>query len=144
MVIVFLTYFTWYHHLEVHHVASRGIITNKDLLYSTWNSVQHYVAAWMGGGFGEEWIHVYVWLSPFTILLRPSQHCLLISYTPIQNKKFFKEKFSYSSPVHLPSKKEHFDAFPVSSGKLETWSELQTVPLCWVFRLISTLENHFL
>ena len=23
-------------------------ITNKDLLYSIWNSAQHYVAAWMG------------------------------------------------------------------------------------------------
>ena len=28
-------------------------ITNKDLLYSTWNSVQCYVTAWMGGAFGE-------------------------------------------------------------------------------------------
>ena len=27
-------------------------ITNKDLLYSTGNSVQRYVAAWMGGGLG--------------------------------------------------------------------------------------------
>ena len=27
-------------------------ITNRDLLYSTWNSVQCYVAAWMGGDFG--------------------------------------------------------------------------------------------
>ena len=35
-------------------------ITKKDLLYSTWNSAQCYVAAWMGGGFGGEWIHVYV------------------------------------------------------------------------------------
>ena len=31
-------------------------ITNKDLLYSTWNSAQCYVAAWMGGEFGGEWI----------------------------------------------------------------------------------------
>ena len=29
-------------------------ITNKDLLYSTGNSAQCYVAAWMGGGFGGE------------------------------------------------------------------------------------------
>ena len=42
-------------------------ITNKDLLYSTWNSAQCYVAAWMGGGFVGEWIHVYVWLSPFQL-----------------------------------------------------------------------------
>ena len=32
----------------------------KDLLYSTWNSAQCFVAAYMGGVFGEEWIHVYV------------------------------------------------------------------------------------
>ena len=28
-------------------------ITNRDLLYSTWNSAQCYVAAWMGGSLGE-------------------------------------------------------------------------------------------
>ena len=35
-------------------------ITNKDLLYNTGNSAQCYVAAWMGGEFGGQWIHVYV------------------------------------------------------------------------------------
>ena len=35
-------------------------ITNKDVLYSTGNSAQCYVAAWMGREFGGEWIHVYV------------------------------------------------------------------------------------
>ena len=29
-------------------------ITNKDLLYSTGNSAQCYVVAWMGEGLGEE------------------------------------------------------------------------------------------
>ena len=29
-------------------------ITNEDLLYCTRNSAQCYVAAWMGGEFGEE------------------------------------------------------------------------------------------
>ena len=38
---------------------------NNDLLFSTWNSTQCYVAAWMGGEFGKEWICVYEWLSPF-------------------------------------------------------------------------------
>ena len=37
-------------------------ITNKDLLYSTWNSIQCDLPAWMGEGFGGEWIHVHVWL----------------------------------------------------------------------------------
>ena len=50
-------------------------ITNKDLLYSTWNSAQCYEAAWMGGEFGGEWIHVYVWLSHFALHLKLSKHC---------------------------------------------------------------------
>ena len=50
-------------------------ITNKDLLYSTWNSAQCYVPAWMVTGFGGEWIHVYVLLSPFTVDLKLPQHC---------------------------------------------------------------------
>ena len=35
-------------------------ITNKDLPDNTWNSPQCYGAAWMGGEFRGEWIHVYV------------------------------------------------------------------------------------
>ena len=50
-------------------------ITNKDLLYSTGNSAQCYVAAWMGGEFGVEWIHVYIWLSRSVVRLKLSQHC---------------------------------------------------------------------
>ena len=50
-------------------------ITNKDLLYSTGISAQCYVATWMGGEFGEEWIRVYVWLSPFTVHLKLLQYC---------------------------------------------------------------------
>ena len=50
------------------------LITNKNLLYSTWNSAQCYVATQIGGEFGEEWIHVYVWLRPFAVHLKLSQH----------------------------------------------------------------------
>ena len=50
-------------------------ITNKVLRYSTGNSAQCYVAAWMGQEFGEEWIHVSVWLSAFAIHLKLSQPC---------------------------------------------------------------------
>ena len=66
-------------------------ITNKDLLYSTWDSIQRYVAAWMGGKFGGEWIHVYVWLGPFTVHLKLLQHCLQMGYAPIQNKDFLQK-----------------------------------------------------
>ena len=41
----------------------------------TGNSAQCYVAAWMGEGFWGEWIHIYVWVSPFTVHLKLSQHC---------------------------------------------------------------------
>ena len=50
-------------------------ITKKDLLYSTENAAQCYVAAWMGGEFGGEWLHVYAWLSPFTAHLKLSHLC---------------------------------------------------------------------
>ena len=51
------------------------MLTNKVLLYSTLNLAQCYVAAWMRGEFGEEWIHVYVWLNPFAVYLKLSQAC---------------------------------------------------------------------
>ena len=67
-------------------------IVDKGLLFSTWNSAQCSVVAWMGGDFGGEWIHVYIWLGPFAVHLKLSQHCLLIGYTPIQKKKFVKNQ----------------------------------------------------
>ena len=50
-------------------------IMNKDLLYSTGNSAQCYIASWMGEEFGGEWVHVYVWLRRFAVRLNLSQHC---------------------------------------------------------------------
>ena len=56
-------------------------ITNKDLLYSAGNSAQCYAAAWMGGEFGGEWIHVYVsvcvcvCVCVFVVHLKLSHHC---------------------------------------------------------------------
>ena len=49
--------------------------TSKDLRYSIGKSAQWYVAAWLGGKFRGECIHVYVWLSPFAVHLKLSQHC---------------------------------------------------------------------
>ena len=43
---------------------------NQVLAYSTQDSAQCYVAAWMGAEFGGEWIHVYIWLSPFVVHLK--------------------------------------------------------------------------
>ena len=50
-------------------------VTNRDLLCSTWNSARGSVAAWLGGACGGERIHAYVWLSPFVVHLKLSQHC---------------------------------------------------------------------
>ena len=65
-------------------------MTNKDLLYSTGSSIQCYVASWMRGEFGGEWIHVYVWLSSFC---GPPEAIttLLISSIPIYNKSLKNE-----------------------------------------------------
>ena len=46
----------------------------------------------MEGEFRGEWIHIYVWLSPFTVYQKLSQYCLFISYTLIQNKMFKKKR----------------------------------------------------
>ena len=59
-------------------------ITNRELLYSTWNSAQGYLKAWMGGESGGEWIDVYVWLRPFTVPLKLPQHC----YSAISSIQF--------------------------------------------------------
>ena len=55
-------------------------ITNKDLLYSTGNSVHCYMSVLLGREFKGEWIHVYLWLSPFAV---ETIAALLIGYTPI-------------------------------------------------------------
>ena len=60
-------------------------ITNKNLLYSTWNSAQYCVAAWMGAEFGRERICVYgesLCCPPETVTTS------LIDCMPIQNTKF--------------------------------------------------------
>ena len=40
---------------------------HKNVPYSKGNSGQCFMAAWIGGEFGGEWIHVYIWLSPFDV-----------------------------------------------------------------------------
>ena len=69
------TYIVREFEIDVYTLLYLKRITNKVLLCSTGNPAQCYVAAWMGGEFGGEWIHVYVWLSPFTVHLKLQQHC---------------------------------------------------------------------
>ena len=50
--------------IEIYTLLYLKWITNRDPLYSTGNSAQRHVAAWMGAEFGREWIHAHAWLSP--------------------------------------------------------------------------------
>ena len=68
-------------------------INKKDLLHSTGNSAQCYGSLVVGGVFGGGWKHVYVWLRPFAVL--ETITALSTGYTPIQNKKFEKQKIKY-------------------------------------------------
>ena len=69
-------------------------ITNKDLLYSTWNSAQCYIVAWMGGSLGENgFMHMYD-CSPETVIT------LLISYTWLQIKSLKKRKLKSADNNH--------------------------------------------
>ena len=58
---------------------------------TVWNSAQCYVAAWMEGEFGEEWIHVLCMAESLRCSLETNT-TLLVGYTPKQNKKLKKEK----------------------------------------------------
>ena len=48
-------------------------VDSKDLLRNTENSMLG--GSLDGRGFGGQWIHVYLWLSPFNVCPKLSQHC---------------------------------------------------------------------
>ena len=64
-------------------------------MYSTWNSAQCYVAAWMGGECGGGRILAYAWLSPFAVYITT----LLISSTSMQIKKLKKTAQNYTAHI---------------------------------------------
>ena len=57
-------------------------ITNKDLLYSTGNSAEWYVAAWMGGESGGR-MDTCIWIAESLCRAPETITTLLISFTPI-------------------------------------------------------------
>ena len=66
-------------------------ITTKDLLSSTGNAAPYYVAAWMGGGVCGR-MDTCVCMAEFLGCSLETITTLLVGYTPIQNKKFKKNK----------------------------------------------------
>ena len=73
--------------MDMHRMLCLKLIADSNLFYSTWNSVQCYVATWVGGEFGGEWLHIYVWLSPFTVHLKLSQHCFQLRLKKKQDEQ---------------------------------------------------------
>ena len=59
-------------------------IINKDLLYSTWNSAQCYVAAWMGEDLGER-MDTCTCMAESLHGSAETITTLLTGYTPIEN-----------------------------------------------------------
>ena len=57
-------------------------ITNEDLLYSTGNSAQCYMAAWMGGEFGGR-MDTCICMAESLCCAPETITTLLIGYTPI-------------------------------------------------------------
>ena len=62
-------------------------ITNRKLLYSTWNSAQCYVPAWSGEGF-EGRMDMCICVAESLCCSPETTTILSTGYTPIQNKKF--------------------------------------------------------
>ena len=66
--------------MDMHTLLYLKWIINKVLLYGTWNSVQCYVAAWMGGEFGREGMVKSLHCSPGRIrTLLISDCCCLVA-----------------------------------------------------------------
>ena len=84
--------------MDVYIVLYLKWITNKDLLYSTWNSAQCYVAACTGGGLGENGYMECT--AEFLLCSLETTTTSLISYTPIQNKKLKVWGKIYSNKVN--------------------------------------------
>ena len=71
---------------RVNITEKKSRLTENKLVVTTYctahGAAQCYAAAWPGEQFGGEWIHVYVWLSPFACSPETIT-TVLITYTPI-------------------------------------------------------------
>ena len=76
----------WKTGIDIYTLLYIKEITTKDLLYSTGNSTQYSVIAYMGKEYKKEWIHVYpsMQMIHFTLHLKPTQCC---KPTTLQLKK---------------------------------------------------------
>ena len=74
-----------------------------------------------GRGFGGEWIHVYVLLSPFAVHLKLPQHCLsamlLLSYFSCVRLCVTPWTAAHQAPLSMGlSRQEHWSGLPLPSA----------------------------
>ena len=67
-------------------IQNSKLISNKDILYSTWNSTQCYVPPWMKGGL--ERMDTCICMDESLHYSPETATTLLMDCIPIQNKKF--------------------------------------------------------
>ena len=80
------------------------------------------MTAWIRGGFGEEWIHAYKWLSPFTVHLKLPQHfslalCTLSCFSRV---RLFATLWTvaHQAPLSMGfSRQEYWSGFANSSSR---------------------------
>ena len=92
----------------------------------------------MGGEFGGEWTHVYVWLNPFAVLMKLSQHCQLAL---LQHKiKSLKKKPSITGlqqPLHFIT---HTHTHTHTHTELTCEHVLQQSLEFWIWKLRHTVQ----
>ena len=80
-----------------------------------------------GRGVWGEWIQACVWLSPFAVHLKLSQHYLLIGYTPKQNFKVFKKgQQQQKETLRLPTQAKEIS----NSGVEKKGEKKRKAPSC--------------
>ena len=75
---------------------SSGIQFNMRKVFLVAISVQQWNGCWTRGEFAGEWIHVYVWLSPFAVLSdNCNYHSIVNQLYPNTNKKLKKKPMEW-------------------------------------------------
>ena len=119
------------------HTAMLKCIANSLLLYSTGNSAQYYMAAWMGRESRGESIHVCAWLKSFAVHLKLSQHCQLAilsceikSLKQCNQIKYPNQKTQTDlmdtkrRPVYILTRRNQFQIWDTYKLKVRAWKKI--------------------
>ena len=109
-------------------------ITNKDLLYGMGNSAQCYVAAWMGGEFGGEWIRVYTHTQKSLSRVRLFATPWIVAHQAPRSMGFSRHEYWSGLPFPSPS-----SSIVVCLNPLTASSGDDRPLLCTTQRLLETI-----